>query len=172
MDVSQTPALRSLDELAPGQSFDLGTLALTEAEVAAFARRFDPQPFHMDRTAALDSLFGEMVASGLHTLSAVFGRVMTGLLREVSLGGSQIDSRWPAPLRPDEPVTVRVEAQEVQRSRSGPAGSGEAALGGGAGGGRGGGAGRGSDALLEAVSASAASRGRRPPVQRSPLPPT
>ncbi len=112
--------IRSLDDLVIGQSWDLGTLALSEAEVIAFATRYDPQPFHLDRAAAKDSIFGELVASGLHTLSAVFGHIMgSGLLGNISLGGNQIDSKWPAPLRPGEEFAIRVEVVELRPSRTG-----------------------------------------------------
>jgi len=112
--------LRSLDDLSPGQSWDLGTLTLSEAEVIDFASRFDPQYFHLDREAAKESIFGELVASGLHTLSAVFGRIMgSGLLNAISIGGNQIDTKWPAPLRPGEEIAIRVEVAELRPSRSG-----------------------------------------------------
>ena len=112
--------VRSLDDLAPGQGCALGTLSLPHDEVIAFAARFDPQYFHLDAAAARESLFGELVVSGLHTLSAVFGHVMrSGLITGISIGGNQIDSRWPAPLRPDEEIAVRVEVEEIRPSRSG-----------------------------------------------------
>jgi len=117
--MSVTP-LRSLDDIAPGQSWELGTLTLSEEEVIAFASRYDPQYFHLDREAAKDSIFGELVCSGLHTLSAVFGRIMgSGLLTGISIGGNQIDTKWPAPLRPGEEITVRLEVAELRPSRSG-----------------------------------------------------
>jgi acyl dehydratase len=112
--------IRSLDDLAPGMAWDLGTLTLTAEEVVAFASRYDPQYFHLDAEAAKESIFGELVASGLHTLSAVFGRVMgSGLLSGISLGGNQIDTKWPAPLRPGEEIAIRTEVVEVRPSRSG-----------------------------------------------------
>jgi acyl dehydratase len=115
-----TVPIRSLDDLAPGQTFDLGTLSLPLAEVIAFAGKYDPQYFHLDPEAAKQSLFGELVVSGLHTLSAVFGRVMgSGLLSAISIGGNQIDSKWPAPLRPEEEIRVTMEVLEVRPSRSG-----------------------------------------------------
>ena len=114
--------IRSLDELAPGQVYDLGGFSLPEAEVIEFARRYDPQPFHIDREAAKESIFGELVASGLHTLSATFGHMMrSGWISQVSMGGNQIDTKWPAPLRPDEAVRLRVEVLEVRPSRTGRA---------------------------------------------------
>jgi len=112
--------LRSLDDLAPGMAWDLGTLTLSAEEIVAFASRYDPQYFHLDPEAARTSLFGELVASGLHTLAAVFGRVMgSGLLNDISLGGNQIDTKWPAPLRPGEEIAIRTEVLEVRPSRSG-----------------------------------------------------
>lgn len=112
--------IRSLDDLAPGMAWDLGTLTLPLEEVVAFAVKYDPQYFHLDVEAARESIFGELVVSGLHTLSAVFGRVMgSGLLAGISLGGNQIDTKWPAPLRPGEEFAVRTEVLEVRPSRSG-----------------------------------------------------
>lgn len=112
--------LRSLDDLVPGQVWDLGTLRLSQEEVVAFAARYDPQYFHLDPEAARESIFGELVVSGLHTLSAVFGHIMgSGLLAGISLGGNQIDSRWPAPLRPGEEIAIRLSVEEVRPSRSG-----------------------------------------------------
>jgi acyl dehydratase len=115
--------LRSWTELIPGQRFDFGTLSLPEAEIIEFAAKYDPQPFHTDPEAAKSApLFGGLVASGLHTMGACFGRIMgSGLFREVSLGGSRIDTRWPAALRPDEDFALEgvVESAAAHRSRPG-----------------------------------------------------
>lgn len=103
----------------PGEDFDLGTLSLPRAEVLAFARRYDPQPFHLDDAAGEASLFRSLVASGLHTLSAVFGHVIeSGLIADVSLGGNHMDVKWPAPLRPDEAIAVRAIVVEARPSAS------------------------------------------------------
>ncbi|MBR0673556.1 MaoC/PaaZ C-terminal domain-containing protein [Neoroseomonas soli] len=117
-----TEPIRSLDDLSPGMGWDLGTLTLSLEEVVEFASKYDPQYFHLDPETAKDSIFGELVASGLHTLSAVFGRVMgSGLIAGISLGGNQIDTKWPAPLRPGEEIAIRTEVVEVRPSRSGRA---------------------------------------------------
>lgn len=113
--------IRSLDDLAPGMSFDLGRFVLTRDEVLDFARRFDPQPFHLDDAAAKASIFGRLVASGLHTFSAAVGHLMrSGLLAEVNLGAGGAELSWPAPLDPDVPVTMRITVEEVRPSRSRP----------------------------------------------------
>lgn len=114
--------LRSWRDLSPGQRFDFGTIALGEAEIIAYARQFDPQPFHTDPVAAKDApLFGGLVASGLHTMGACFGRIMgSGLFREVSLGGSRIDTRWPNALRPDEEFRLEGEVLSAEAHRKRP----------------------------------------------------
>jgi acyl dehydratase len=111
----------SLDELQAGMVFDLGTFVLTREEMLDFARRFDPQPFHLDDEAAKDSLFGRLVASGLHTFSAAVGHLIrSGLFAKVNLGAGGAELKWPAPLEPDTPVTMRVTVEEVRPSRSKP----------------------------------------------------
>lgn len=115
--------LRSWRELTPGQTMQFGTISLGQEEIIDYARRFDPQPFHTDPEAAKRApLFGGLVASGLHTMGACFGRIMgTGMFVEVSLGGSRIDTRWPNPLRPDEAfaLTGEVLTAEPHRRRPG-----------------------------------------------------
>lgn len=114
--------LRSFDELSLGQRFTFGQFALSEAEIIAYAKKFDPQPFHTDPVAAKAApLFGGLVASGLHSMGACFGLILgSGIFREVSLGGSEITTKWPAPLRPDEAVAVESIVQSLKPSRSRP----------------------------------------------------
>ena len=114
--------LRSFDELTLSQRFAFGQFALTEAEIIAYAEKFDPQPFHTDPIAARDApLFGGLVASGLHTMGACFGLILgSGMFRAISLGGSGINTTWPAPLRPDEAVAVESVVESLKPSRSRP----------------------------------------------------
>lgn len=114
--------LNSFDELTLGQDFAFGSFALSQEEIIDYASKYDPQYFHMDPEAAKSApLFGGLVASGLHTMGACFGLIMgSGLWRAVSLGGSQIDTKWPAPLRPDETVAVTGVVETLTPSRSKP----------------------------------------------------
>ncbi len=113
--------IRSADELAPGQSFDLGSFVLTREEVLDFARRFDPQPFHLDEEAARQSMFGRLVASGVHTFSAAVGHLLrSGLISAVNQGAGGAELKWPAALEPDTPVSMRVIVEEVRPMRSRP----------------------------------------------------
>lgn len=113
--------IASPDDLSPGMTFDLGRFVLPRAEVLEFAGRYDPQPFHLDEEAAKGSLFGRLVASGLHTYSAAVGHLIrSGLLSRISQGGGAAEISWPAPLEPDAWVTMRVEVEEIRASRSRP----------------------------------------------------
>ena len=113
--------LSSLDELVPGQEFDLGRFTLPLEEVLDFARRYDPQPFHLDAEAAKASIFGGLVASGLHTLSATLGHLLrSGLISRINLAGGGMELAWPAPLPPDTEVAFRLAVEEVRPSRSKP----------------------------------------------------
>ena len=56
------------EDFAVGQRFETEGLDVSEADIVAFARQFDPQYFHLDPAAATKSAFGGLVASGLHTL--------------------------------------------------------------------------------------------------------
>src|ERR1700688_1621471 len=56
-----------LDDFHVGQRFTSATHVIDAAQIKAFARQFDPQPFHLDEEAAKGTLFGGLVASGWHT---------------------------------------------------------------------------------------------------------
>ena len=119
--MQHTP-LTSFDDLVLGQEFAFGTHSVSAAEIIEYASRFDRQPFHTDPEAAKTApLFGGLVASGLHTMGVVFGAVTgSGLFVNVSLGGNRMDTRWPAPLRPDEAFVVTGRVMELKASRSRP----------------------------------------------------
>ncbi len=113
--------IRSFDALVPGTAFDLGGFSLSREEIVAFAGRYDAQPFHLDEEAGRASVFGGLVASGLHTLSAAVGHMIrSGLLAEVSQGGGAMEVKWPAPVRPEERLLMRIEVVETRASASKP----------------------------------------------------
>jgi acyl dehydratase len=101
---------------------DYGPIAVSEAEVLEFARRYDPQPFHADPAAARGGPFGGLIASGWHT-AAMMMRVLVEnyFSAESSLGSPGIDElRWTRPVRPGDRLRVRVTILEAKRSRSKP----------------------------------------------------
>ena len=112
--------IESVDDLSVGQEFRFGTMAMPLDEVLDFARRWDPQPFHTDEARAKESPYGGLIASGIHTLAAAFGHMIrTGFVEKVSMGGTGLELRWPAPVRPGDEIDIagRVEALTPSRSR-------------------------------------------------------
>ncbi|NUB16994.1 dehydratase, partial [Azospirillum brasilense] len=69
--------MRYLDDLTPGDRFTGGPVTVTEEDIVAFARQFDPQPFHLDPEAAQDSVFGGLAASGWHTAGLTMRMIVT-----------------------------------------------------------------------------------------------
>ncbi|WP_435769022.1 MaoC/PaaZ C-terminal domain-containing protein [Nocardioides sp. SYSU DS0651] len=103
------------EDLAVGDVHDLGTTSATEAEIIAFAERFDPLPIHVDREAAATGPFGGIIGSAAHTLalySSLASRVFMPRLALVAGKGIE-RMRLPHPLRPDVMHTASIEVLEV-----------------------------------------------------------
>ena len=64
------------EDFAPGQRFQTASHKITEEEIIAFAQQWDRQPFHLDREAAKDTIYGGIIASGWHTLLIAFDLVV------------------------------------------------------------------------------------------------
>jgi acyl dehydratase len=115
-------AVRYFEHFKVGDTFAGGTIDVTQDAIIAYARQFDPQPFHTDPEAAKKTLFGELVASGWHTASmtmALFARSEIRIVNGV-IGGGVEQLSWPRPVRPGDRLTVRSEVLEVRPSRSKP----------------------------------------------------
>ena len=113
-----------LDDLQVGQRFTSKTHVVDAVQIKAFARQFDPQPFHLDDDAAKDSLFSGLVASGWHT-AAITMRLLVE--RGLPLAGGVVgiggELSWPRPTRPGDVLQVESEVLKIVPSRSRPAGS-------------------------------------------------
>lgn len=110
------------EDFNPGDVTDTGSVTVTREEIVAFARQFDPQPFHVDEEAARRSPFGGLIASGWHTASLCM-RLVVDLLGpdSGSLGSPGVDElRWLKPVRPGDELSARVEVLEARPSRSKP----------------------------------------------------
>jgi acyl dehydratase len=109
-----------LDDLQVGRRFVSKTHLVDKAEIKAFARQFDPQPFHLDENAAKDSLFSGLVASGWHTAAMTMRLLVEGLPLAGGLIGAGGELSWPQPTRPGDILRVESEVQEIIPSRSRP----------------------------------------------------
>ena len=79
------------DDFRVGERFVSETATITEGEILEFARRFDPQPFHIDPEAAKESLYGGIIASGYHTLSFGFRLFIdTGAIAACGMGTTSV----------------------------------------------------------------------------------
>jgi acyl dehydratase len=94
---------------------------MEENRIKDFAAEFDPQPFHLDQSAAEASVFKGLVASGWHTASVAMRLLVTGGLPFangiIGLGG---EISWPRPTRPGDKLQVESEIVDIVPSRSKP----------------------------------------------------
>ena len=105
---------RYYEDLEIGDTFETGDYTVTKEEIISFAEQFDPQPFHVDEQAAQDSMFGELVASGMHTLCISTRLFITEFVQGeegiANMGGLGMDDlRWHAPVFPDDTLSLTIE---------------------------------------------------------------
>src|ERR1700751_2008861 len=105
-----------------GATYEGGSVSIDQASIIAFAKEFDPQPFHVDPVAAAAGPYGGPIASGWATAGLVRRlRVETSRAAESSLGSAGLDEiRWPHPVRPGDTLRVRATVVESRRSLSKP----------------------------------------------------
>jgi acyl dehydratase len=120
--VTVPPKERYFEDYLPGETVEFGDHLITEAEIVEFARRYDPQAFHVDPAAAQASPFGGLIASGWMTASVAMRMIVDGFISERSgMGSPGVDElRWPRPVRPGDRLRVRSTILEARRSSSKP----------------------------------------------------
>lgn len=113
---------RHFEDFVPGMTATLGPIPIAEAEIIAFAQKYDPQPIHIDPSAAAEGPFRGLIASGWHTVSLVMRVLVESYLaREASLASPGVDElRWLKPVRPGDTLSVTVTVLDARRSRSKP----------------------------------------------------
>jgi len=114
--------VRYWEDFRPGEVSEVGSVTVGEDEIVAFARQYDPQPFHIDPEAAKDGPFGGLVASGWHTTALFMGMFVRAILLDTASEGSPgvEEIRWTAPVRPGDTLTGRVTVDEVRESATNP----------------------------------------------------
>jgi acyl dehydratase len=112
--------MRYFEDFQPGEVVETASYVVSREEILAFARQFDPQPFHLDEEAGRRSIFGGIIASGWHTASVCHRLLVESLLgKSHSLGSPGLDElRWLLPVRPGDELSVRVEVLSTTPSRS------------------------------------------------------
>jgi len=109
------------EDIEPGRVYELGTRTVTESEIVAFAREWDPQPFHIDPEAAKGSVFGGLIASGWHTGSMWMRMYVDTMLGSAARGSPGIEElRWLAPVRPGDTLSGRLTVLEATPSATKP----------------------------------------------------
>lgn len=107
-----------LEDLQVGQEFLSAEHPLDAAQIIAYARQFDPQPFHLDEEAARDSFFQGLAASGWHTMSITMKLLVQSLPFAKGVIGAGGDIAWPRPTRPGDILRVKSTIREIRPSRS------------------------------------------------------
>ena len=104
------------EDFPAGHVREFGAMPVTREASLAFAREFDPQPFHLDDDAARASLFGTLTASGWHTCAMAMRMMCDAyLLESASLGSPGVDElRWLKPVCPGDTLSVRLEVLEAR----------------------------------------------------------
>jgi acyl dehydratase len=111
------------EDLVVGAEREFGTYEVTREEVIEFARKYDPQPFHLSDEAAAKTHFGRLAASGWHTAAMTMAVIARAVVEEqqAGLGSPGIDElRWKKPVFPGDTLRVRGKILEKTPSRSRP----------------------------------------------------
>ena len=114
------PEHRFFEDFALGQQFESGKSVMDTAGIKAFASAFDPQPFHLDESAARESLFRGLAASGWHTAATTMRLLVDSAIRPAGglIGAGFDELRWPRPVRPGDELRVVCEVLDLRASAS------------------------------------------------------
>src|SRR6185503_9583327 len=112
-----------LEDLKVGAETEFGSYEVTREEVLEFARKYDPQPFHLSDEEAAKTHFGRIAASGWHTAAMTMAVIARRVVdqEQAGLGSPGIDElRWKKPVYPGDTLHVRGKILETTPSRSRP----------------------------------------------------
>ncbi|HXP36010.1 MAG TPA: MaoC family dehydratase [Chthoniobacterales bacterium] len=112
---------RYFEDVKAGERFKSATYQVSEEQIISFAREFDPQPFHLDKAVARQTMFESLIASGWHT-AAITMRLFVQTLNfaEGAIGLGVDELRWPNAVRPGDVLQVETEIVDLRVSRSKP----------------------------------------------------
>jgi len=115
--------MQYFEDLEVGQTTQFGSYEVTREEVIEFARKYDPQPFHLSDEAAARTHFGRLAASGWHTCAMAMAVIARHVVdnEQAGLGSPGVDElRWLKPVYPGDTLTVSSTLIEANPSRSKP----------------------------------------------------
>lgn len=115
--------MRYFEDVAVGDTARFGSYPVTREEVLGFARRYDPQPFHLSDEGAAGTHFGRLAASGWHSCAMTMAMLVEQMQQQpqASLGAAGIDElRWLKPVYPGDTLRCETEVVETRASRSRP----------------------------------------------------
>jgi len=113
---------RYFEDYEVGETAEFGDHPVTEEEIVEFARKYDPQPFHVDPDAGARTIYGGLISSGWMTGSIMMRLLVDNFISPLSsMGSPGIDEvRWHKPVRPGDRLRVRTTILEKRRSESKP----------------------------------------------------
>jgi acyl dehydratase len=113
---------RYFEDYEPGAVFEFGPTSLTEEEIIAFARVYDPQSIHIDPAKAAQGPFQGIIASGWQTVGMLMRLYVDHYLSHVASRASPgcDEVRWTIPVRPGDAIRLRVTILEAKASKSKP----------------------------------------------------
>lgn len=115
--------MQYFEHLEVGAETYFGSYDVTREEILDFARKYDPQPFHLSDEEAAKTHFGRIAASGWHTCAMTMAVVARRVVdqEQAGLGSPGIDElRWRRPVYPGDTLHVRGKIVEKRPSRSRP----------------------------------------------------
>ena len=100
--------MRYFEDIEAGDETTFGEWTVSKDEIVEFARQWDPQPIHVDETAASQSIHGGLIASGLHTIGIAMRLWVDAFLADVANLGARYIKRvqFDEPVRPDDTLVV------------------------------------------------------------------
>lgn len=113
--------MRYFEDIEVGRSLEVGSHRVSRDEIVRFAEQWDPQPFHVDETAAMASVFQGLSASSCHTYSIsslIFSRAAE--MRSKAAAMLEMTVRFPTAVRPDDLLTLHETCRDKRVSRSRP----------------------------------------------------
>src|ERR1700760_3576543 len=113
---STLPAERLFEDYTVGATYACGSFTVSQDEIVDFATRYDPQMMHVDPFVAAEGPFGQLIASGWHTVCLAMRLLVENFLPHNNLPSPGIDElRWLRPVRPGDRLTLQVTVTEARR---------------------------------------------------------